>query len=85
MSFVTSEQAPITEFSPMVTPGSTVTLAPSHTLQPMVTGRENCVIPSRRSGRIGCPVVVMVTFGPIIAYSPICTSASSTNVRLKFA
>ena len=71
----------------MVTPGRTVTFAPIHTPPPMVTGSEYWVTVGalRRSGRIGCPVVTIVTFGPIITSSPMVTTPSSTSVRLKLA
>ena len=39
MSFVTTLPAPITVFSPMVTPGTTITPAPSQQLRPMRMGR----------------------------------------------
>ncbi len=38
MSLVTTELAPTTEPSPIVTPGRTTTLRPSHTLSPMTVG-----------------------------------------------
>ena len=84
---MTTDPAPITLFSPMVTPGRIVTFAPIHALLPMVTGSEYWVTVGalRRSGRIGCPVVTIVTFGPIITSSPMVTTPSSTSVRLKFA
>ena len=37
---------PVTEFSPMVTPGSTMTFPPIHTLSPIVMGKE--YMPSMR-------------------------------------
>ena len=36
ISFVTTEPAPITELSPIVTPGKTIAPAPIHTLLPML-------------------------------------------------
>ena len=38
ISFVTTLPAPITELSPMETPGSIITFAPIHTLFPTVIG-----------------------------------------------
>ena len=35
-----AETDPITALSPIVTPGNTTTFPPSHTLLPIVTGRE---------------------------------------------
>ena len=40
MSCVTTDPAPITALSPIVTPGSTVTLAPSQAFSPIVIGRS---------------------------------------------
>ena len=40
ISWFTTEPAPMMLFSPMVTPGSTMTPAPSHTFLPMTMGRE---------------------------------------------
>ena len=37
---VATEPAPITQLSPMVTPGRIDTFAPTHTLRPMVTGMQ---------------------------------------------
>ena len=36
--FVTTELAPITEFFPMLTPGSMQTPSPTQTLSPIITG-----------------------------------------------
>ena len=41
MSRLTTLPAPITEPEPMVTPGSTVTFPPNHTLSPTAMGRAN--------------------------------------------
>lgn len=38
MLFVTTRPAPITQLSPIVTPGQTTTFAPNHQSLPMVTG-----------------------------------------------
>ena len=38
MSLVTTEPAPMTQLSPIVTPGQTMTPPPSHTLSPIVMG-----------------------------------------------
>ena len=40
ISLVTTLPAPMMQPSPMVTPISTVTFAPSHTLSPMVMGSD---------------------------------------------
>ena len=48
ISLVTTEPAPITTSSPMVTPGQTTTLPPNHTSLPMVIGRR---LPDRKRVR----------------------------------
>jgi hypothetical protein len=49
MSLVTTDPAPMTLLSPMVTPGVMVTDPPSHTLLPIVTGSASSRPSSRRS------------------------------------
>ena len=48
MSLETTLPAPMTEFSPIVTPAKTTTLPPSHTLLPIFIGFASSV-PSSRS------------------------------------
>ncbi len=51
---VTTEPAPITLFSPIVTPGQTITSQPSHTLSPRVIGCAASGLSLRGRGSIGC-------------------------------
>ena len=85
MSFVTTEPEPITVLSPIVTPGFTVTLAPSHTLLPIVIGIQNSGPALRVSASVGCPGVTSDTCGPNMQLSPIVIGATSNNVQSKFA
>lgn len=52
-SLVTTLPAPTTVFTPMVTPGSTVTLPPSHTLSPRTMGAARSQSVRRSSGARG--------------------------------
>jgi len=67
-SLVTTEPAATTEFSPTVTPPMMVTPAAIHTLFSITMGFP--IVAARRSeGLRGWPVVMMLTFGPIITSS----------------
>ena len=57
MSLVTTLPAPITVLSPIVTPGSTVTFPPIHTLLPTVIGFADSIKVARSSANIGCIAV----------------------------
>ena len=69
-SLVTMLPAPMTAFSPMVTPGRMTLPAPTHTPAPMVTGLLYCRPLRRSAGCRGWVAAVMVTLGPIITSSP---------------
>ena len=71
ISFVTTEQAPITELSPIVTPGRIVTLEAIQTFFPMKTGQLHPYFCARSAGEIGWEAVIIVTFGAISVSSPI--------------
>ena len=81
MSFVTTLPAPMTLFSPMVTPGQIVTFSPIQTLSRIVTWSQ--YIYPRISGRMGCPTVAMVTAGPNRTCFPTVIIPSSTKLQLK--
>ena len=57
ISLVTTLPAPMTQLSPMVTPGSTVQPPPNQTLLPTVMGRANSVPVRRCSGSMGWQAV----------------------------
>ena len=68
-SRVTIDPAPTTASSPIVTPGSTVTRAPSQTLRPMTTGAGRRS--PRRSAAMPCCSVAMIASCPMRQSSPI--------------
>ncbi len=63
-SRVTTEPAPTTVLSPIVTPGQTITPPPSHTLSPSVIGRPPSSLSRRGCGSIGWIGVSSCTDGP---------------------
>jgi hypothetical protein len=65
MFLVTTLPAPTTEPAPIVIPGMTTTLPPIQTSSSMRTGSEYWLPSARSVGSIGCPAVVMVTFGHV--------------------
>ena len=54
---VTTDPAPITEFSPIVTPGQTIAPPPTQTPSPIVIGRESSIPRRRSTGSTGCSAV----------------------------
>ena len=80
ISRVTTLPAPMTLFSPMVTPGQMTLLAPIQQLSPMVTWAQ--YIYPRRSGLMGWPTVAMVTAGPNITRLPMVIRPSSIKLQL---
>lgn len=77
MSLVTTEPAPITAPSPMVTPGVTVEFDPIHTSLPMTTGAGSRS--ARRAGSIAWFSVAMTVLCPMSAPSPIVRPPWSWN------
>ena len=77
MSLVTTEPAPMTQLSPMVTPGQTMTPPPSHTLSPIVMGSAASREQARGVGSRGWTGVSSWTFGPIWQCAPILIWATS--------
>ena len=69
MSLLTRLPAPMTEFRPIVTPGSTIQFAPSQTFSSICMGRLYCICSRRCSGSIGCVAVQSTTLGPIMTWS----------------
>ncbi|RKP28682.1 hypothetical protein METBISCDRAFT_20330, partial [Metschnikowia bicuspidata] len=84
-SFVTTDPAPHTAPSPMVTPGITVTPLLNHTVFPTVIGFAYSTDCNRKVGSTGCVTVMKLQLGPIITLSPKVMSAQSKKVALKFA
>ena len=82
-SRVTTLPAATMELSPMVTPGRTMTPAPSHTLFPMWMGLLNWSCFFLSPGDTGCWAVTRWQPGPIRQSSPRKMSASSTRQTLK--
>ncbi|KMM44717.1 hypothetical protein CWIS_14525 [Cellulomonas sp. A375-1] len=87
-SFVTTDPAPITERAPIVTPGHTTTLPPSHTPSSIVMGETRSHPCGRSSGSSTCVGVYRRTLGPIRTSAPMRISpppsvrkSALTNVR----
>ena len=72
---VTTAPEATTVFSPMVTPGLTITPAPSHTLSPRTMGLPNSSPDRRVAGSVGWPAVVRQTLGASRHPSPMVTAA----------
>ena len=84
MSRVTTDPAPITESSPMVTPGMMIAPPPIQTLSPMVIGSAASQ-PSRRGpGSSGWIGVSSWMFGPSWQLRPMRMSTTSRAVSPKF-
>lgn len=81
---MTTAPAPTTVFSPMLTPGQTITPPPSHTLSPIVIGCAASHLARRGSGSMGWVGVRSWTFGPIWTSAPIVMRATSRNTAPKF-
>ena len=84
ISRVTTEPAPITALSPMVTPGKTVTLAPSHTFSPMVIGLSLKPPCKRSTGSMAWLVQIRLHPGPMSAQWPMVMMFESRNVQFIF-
>ncbi|SUP34573.1 Uncharacterised protein [Streptomyces griseus] len=82
-SLVTTAPAPTTVFSPMVTPGQTMTPPPSHTLSPMVIGSAASHLARRATGSTGCVGVSNWTCGPNCTSSPTVIGATSRRTAPK--
>lgn len=67
-SFVTMLPAPTTTLSPIVIPGRIIAPAPIKQFLPICIGILYWYAFSLRLGRIGCPAVATVTFGPNIVF-----------------
>lgn len=80
---MTTAPAPTTVFSPMVTPGQTITPPPSQTLSPMVIGCAASHLARRGSGSIGWVGVSSWTFGPIWTSAPMVMRATSRRTAPK--
>ncbi len=84
-SRTTTEPAPTTVSSPMVTPGQTTTAPPSQTFRPMLIGSALSHRSRRGVGSRGWVAVRSCTPGPSLVSSPIVTGAVSRQTRPKLA
>ena len=80
MSRVTTAPAPMTQSSPIVTPGQTMTPPPSHTLSPMTMGSALSSPALRGVGSRGWIGVSSWTFGPNWQCTPMVMVATSRAV-----
>lgn len=85
MDFVTTLPAPMTEWSPIVTPARIVDPAPIQTLLPMVMGLAISIPALRCSGSMACSAVVKQQLGAIKTLFPKDTFAPSVIIKLWFA
>lgn len=83
MSLTTTDPAPTTASSPMVTPGQTITPPPSQTLLPIVMGLPPYKPLLRVGGSNGWMGVSSCTLGPIWQQSPMTMSATSSAISPK--
>ena len=74
---MTTDPVPTTVSAPMVTPGFTITPAPSHTLSATVIGCASSQSSRRRSGSRGWVAVSSWTPEAIWQLSPMLTGAGS--------
>lgn len=81
----TTEPAPTTTFSPMVTPPITVTSAPIQQLFPIDIGLPNSIPLFHSTGSNGCSGVTILTPGPNMTLFPIWIGQTSRKIQLKFA